>query len=422
MVPYYHISFDNKGSLCLDSHARESRQKVSHMNVKILFGFFVALGLGLTFMNIPPGLTLLMAVYELNYTGISVLISALLWSHALMQIPGGLIADRLGMERTLLLGLIFMALGNLMPAAMPSLHLAIVSRVVTGIGTGLTFVTTLKFVAKHSPGGRAGIYQSFFAGIFSLGNVLVYYLLSRAFHLSWQWIYLIPGLFCLSILILWMALGLESRALPTSGPLPLGQIARIRAGWILGLYHAISWGTVISLGNWIPSLLAEFWTDSTATQLAWGAMLVMLISGLGRISGGFILLKITPLFLANGSILILTLIFWGLFSLPSPGLLLSLALLAAWVSCINFGAFFHLASTVTTADSLATLFGFVNFLANLGAVLFTILFGLLKDATGTFTWGFGILGILGAGGFLLGRVILKRDCLADSCYQEIQAF
>ena len=392
------------------------------MNVKIWFAFLVALGLGLTFMNIPPGLTLLMGVYEVTYTGISVLIGALLWSHALMQIPGGLIADRLGAGRTLLLGLAFTAIGNLMPAAMSSFLLAIISRVVTGIGTGLTFVTTLKFVAKHAPGGRGGMYQSFFAGIFSLGNILAYYLVSRALHLSWQWIYLVPGLFCLSILIFWLALGLESRALRTTRPLPLGQIARIRAGWILGTYHALSWGTVISLGNWIPSFLAEFWADSTATQLAWGAMLVMLISGLGRISGGFILYKITPVFLANGSILMLALIFWGLFSLPSPGLLLFLALLAAWVSCVNFGAFFHLASTVTTADSLATLFGFVNFLANLGAVLFTVLFGLLKDATGTFTWGFGILGVLCTGSFFLGRVILRKDCSADSCYQEIQAF
>jgi MFS family permease len=396
-------------------------EKDSHMNVKILFAFFVALGLGLTFMNLPPGLMSLMAVYEVTYTGISVLISALLWSHALMQIPGGLIADRLGMGRTLLLGLTFMTLGNLIPAAMPSLSLAIVSRVLTGIGTGLTFVTTLKFIAKHAPGGRGGMYQSFFAGIFSLGNILAYYLVSKALHLSWQWIYLIPGLFCLSILILWMGLGLESKPLSTSRHLPLGQIARIRAGWVLGLYHALSWGTVVSLGSWVPSLFAEFWVDSTATQLAWGAMLVMLICGLGRISGGFILLKITPLFVANGSILVLMLLFWGLFALPSPGLLLSFALLAAWVSCVNFGAFFHLASTVSTADSLATLFGFINFLANLGAFLFTILFGLLKDATGTFTWGFGILGFLGAGGFVLGRVILRRDCSADSCYQEIQA-
>ena len=393
-------------------------EKVLHMNMKILFAFFVALGLGLTFMNIPPGLTLLMGVYEVTYTGISVLISALLWSHALMQIPGGLIADRLGVGRTLPLGLAFMALGNLMPAAMPSLFFAIISRVVTGIGTGLTFVTTLKFVTKHAPGGRVGMYQSFFAGIFSLGNILAYYLVSKALHLSWQWIYLIPGLFCLCILVFWLALGLESRALRISRPLPLGQIVRIRAGWILGLYHALSWGTVISLGNWIPSFLAEFWADSTATQLAWGAMLVMLISGFGRISGGFILLRMTSLFLANGSIFVLTLIFWGLFSLPSPGLLLSLALLAAWVSCVNFGAFFHLASTITTSDSLATLFGFVNFLANLGAVLFTVLFGLLKDATGTFTWGFGILGLLGTGGFLLGRTILRRDFSADS-YQEV---
>ena len=55
---------------------------------------------------------------------------------------------------------------------------------------------------------------------------------------------------------------------------------------------------------------------------------------------------------------------------------------------INFGALFHLAAWVTATDSYATLCGFINFLANLGAILFTLMFGLMKDTLGSFTWIF----------------------------------
>jgi hypothetical protein len=86
---------------------------------------------------------------------------------------------------------------------------------------------------------------------------------------------------------------------------------------------------MLSLGNWIPTLLSEYWADATTTQLSWGGVLVMLISGLGRITGGFLLLRFSSAIIANGSILILTFLFAGLFALPFPGLLLVSALMAA---------------------------------------------------------------------------------------------
>ncbi|MBP1741711.1 MAG: hypothetical protein H6Q48_4004, partial [Deltaproteobacteria bacterium] len=46
------------------------------------------------------------------------------------------------------------------------------------------------------------------------------------------------------------------------------------------------------------------------------------------------------------------------------------------------------------------------------------LLGFSKDATGTLTWGFGMVGVLGLAAFTLGGLILRRDCSGDSCYQE----
>ena len=198
-----------------------------------------------------------------------------------------------------------------------------------------------------------------------------------------------------------LALQLKKRSPGSPAPLPVLGAVRIKAGLILGLYHALSYGSMINLGNWLPSLLAEVWTDTTAVQLAWGGALVMTISGLGRLCGGFILFR-------NGSIAILCLMFVGLFFIPTPLLLLLLALSAAWFASINFGALFLLASRATSPGSLGTLFGFINFLANLGAVLFTLMFGFAKDVTGSLSMGFGILALLCAGAFLLGGATLDK--------------
>jgi MFS family permease len=386
------------------------------LNKGILFAFLGGLCIGVTFLNIPPGLSVLMGLYRINYTGISVLISALLWSHALMQVPAGLVTDRLGVKQTLFTSMAFLVCGNFLPVIGPSLGLAILGRVVAGIGTGLSFVTIMKLIALSAPGGRVGVFQAFFAGLFSFGNILAYFFIPRLIVFGWRWVFVAPGLFSLLLLILCFGLRLESGPVSSQKPVvSLARVLRIRAGWILGLYHALSWGTMINLGNWIPSLLAEFWAHSSPAQLAWGGMLVLFISGIGRMSGGFVLLKIAPLLVANASILILAFIFSGLFAAGGPEFLLPLALLAALFSCINFGAFFHLASTVIEAGSLATLIGFVNFLANVGAVLFTLLFGFSKDATGTFSWSFGVLALLTAGALAVGHSILKRDCSRDSC-------
>jgi len=111
----------------------------------------MGLNLGLTMMSIPPALDDLMALYGVSYTRISVLMSALFWTHALLQVPAGMIGDRFGVARTLIISLTFMAVGNLVPAALPSLNIAIVGRVLTGIGTGLSFVIVMKFVALYAP-------------------------------------------------------------------------------------------------------------------------------------------------------------------------------------------------------------------------------------------------------------------------------
>jgi MFS family permease len=65
------------------------------MMFDIVFALLNGINLSIIIMNIPPVLSELMDLYGVSYTQISVLMSALLWMHAAMQLPAGMIVDRL---------------------------------------------------------------------------------------------------------------------------------------------------------------------------------------------------------------------------------------------------------------------------------------------------------------------------------------
>lgn len=379
------------------------------MNSKIVFSIVMGFTLGLLFMNIPPALDTLMALYGISYTIISILVGALIWSHALMQVPAGIMTDRLGIKRTLFLSILFMGLGNMMPIISMDLKLAVLARVIAGIGTGLSVASTMKLVALYAPNGRVGTYQAFFGGFFSIGSIAAYLALPHCIPFGWQWIYALPLMSCLLLLIMLGMLRLPSESSVDLVSLNLGQVFSLREGWVLGLYHALSFGSIVTLGNWVPSLLAEVSRATPALQFAWGGALVMFVSGIGRLSGGFVLFRIRPLYIVNSSIFILSIIYLCIFWIPISGVLLAMTLIAAWFASINFGALFHLASQVTSSDHYATLFGFINFLANLGAVLFTVMFGFIKDSFDSFMGGFAVLGFLSLLVFVWGRSILRKS-------------
>ena len=369
-------------------------KKVPAVNREIVFALLLGFDLGITFMNLPPALQTLMGVYGVSYVTISVLIGALFWSHALMQMPAGLIADRVGIKRTLVVSLFCVSFGNLLPASLPSLGLAIVGRMIIGVGSGLGFVTTMKMIVLHGPEGKGGAYQAFFAGSFSFGSILAYMIIPLLMRLGWYWIYILPGGASLLLFPLLARLRLKEASSVRSRPLSLGQVVRIRVGWVLGVFHALSYGSLIALTTWLPSILSEVWNRGDATQLAWSGALVMLISGLGRLVGGILLSRFRPFSITRGAVFVLFVIFLFLCFASSPGFVLAMAVLAAWFASINFGAIFQLASRATPPDSMGSLLGFINFLANMGAVLFTLLFGWMKDASGSFGWSFAVLAFL----------------------------
>jgi MFS family permease len=384
------------------------------MNLGLIFVILFSLNLGFVFMNLPPIIDDLRVLYSVSYTGVSVLLSALLWTHAALLVPAGMITDRIGVRSALLISISSLLLGNLLAGLIPDLTLALAGRVIAGIGTGLGFVAAMKLLTLIGPVGQTGSYQAYLGAFFSFGSVIGYFVVPFITQLSWRLTHLAPAAVCLVLLAFLPNLPSYGSKRKGSSVLPFSRLLAMPTAWILGLYHALSFGTVLALGSWIPSLLTEIWDQQTAKNLAWTGALMMLISGLARMAGGHVLLKFSARSIAHGSLIVLSVLLAFLCLVRLPEAVLALAFLAAFAGSVNFGALFYLASRTTASNTLATVFGFVNFLANLGTIVITLMFGIVKDHTGSFRWGFGLLTIMAVIAVICGLpVLLKQQAEAD---------
>ncbi|MCB2190475.1 MAG: MFS transporter [Deltaproteobacteria bacterium] len=385
------------------------------MNFKLLYCLGIGLGLGIATMNLPPAMDILAAHYRIDYLGLSSLISALFWSHALLQLPGGLLSDRLGLKRSLGVGLSLAAAGNLAGALGGPLSWALFCRVVTGMGTGITYVAGLKLAALESSAGRAGVSQAYFGGSLALGSIVSFLLLPCLAALDWRWPYWLPaGTSLLLLLGILMLPGASGSTAPAQWR-GLAKVLVSPTPLALGLVHSLSWGSIITLGNWIPALIADSFHSTATGQYSWVGAAAMGLSGIARGAGGYALAGIRPKRVALGSMLVVAAIYLGLFCAPGTVPTIVLLLLAVITISVNFAAIFQLAYQYSEPAWLGGTLGMINLIANLGAIFLTILLGWVREGTGEFTTAFGVMSLLGVAIFAFSRALLRRGAANLAC-------
>ncbi|MFD8750576.1 nitrate/nitrite transporter [Kitasatospora sp. NPDC059577] len=102
--------------------------------------------------------------------------------YAAMQIPVGLLVDRFGPRRVLLLGVVLLSAGQLAFAFSSSFAPALASRAVLGCGDAMTFISVLRIAARWFPAAR----NPFVAQLTGLagmgGNLVTTVVLAQALH------------------------------------------------------------------------------------------------------------------------------------------------------------------------------------------------------------------------------------------------
>ncbi|MET8693886.1 nitrate/nitrite transporter [Streptomyces bauhiniae] len=336
--------------------------------------------------------------FHVNASALSTFSILQLLVYAGMQIPVGLLVDRLGTKKVLCLGAVLFTAGQLGFAFSPSYGTALASRALLGCGDAMTFISVLRLGTRWFP-ARRGPFVAQLAGLVGMaGNLVSTLVLARLLHgLGWTPAFAGSALAGAVVLVLTLLFLKDHPEGHEPEPFPHQGAAYVRR------QIAEAWrepGT--RLGMWV-----HFTTQFPAMVflLLWGLPFLVQAQGLSRAGAGELLTLVVlsnmviglvygqvvarhhaaRLPLALGTVAA-TAVMWAL-TLAWPGAHAPMALLV--VLCVVLGACgpasmlgFDFARPANPPERQGTASGITNmggFIASM-TTLFAV--GVLLDATG----------------------------------------
>ncbi|WP_156727662.1 MFS transporter [Streptomyces apocyni] len=231
--------------------------------------------------------------FQVNASALSTFSILQLLVYAGMQIPVGLLVDRLGTKRVLTIGIVLFTAGQLAFALSPSYGMALAARALLGCGDAMTFISVLRLGNRWFP-ARRGPLVAQLAGLIGMGGNLVSTLvLSRLLHeVGWTAAFVgssAAGLLVLVLTLLFLRDHPGGRHVPLPPTLPLSASERGRGrgvGSVLGQI-ADAWrepGTRVGL--WVH-FTTQF--PMMVFTLLWGMPFLVQAQGLSRTTAGELL-------------------------------------------------------------------------------------------------------------------------------------
>jgi MFS family permease len=144
--------------------------------------------------------------FGVGATALSMFVILQLGVYLVMQIPGGLMADRFGARRMIGVALVIMALGEVVFAFATAMPLAILGRVLVGLGDAMTFLNIIRLIGAWFPRRRFALLTALTAMVGSLGQVVGTVPLSAGLH-TYGWTKTFLGIGVLSgamALVVWL--------------------------------------------------------------------------------------------------------------------------------------------------------------------------------------------------------------------------
>lgn len=323
------------------------------------------------------------------------LVTALIFTHSLVQIPAGLVVDRLGVRAGLLLALGLGFLGCVFSIFSQNYGFILALRLLTGLGTGLSFVAGIHCATSHAAEEKKLPVQAVFGGLINVGSMIPFFISTMLLEADQRLIQAYTALFFLFPLLAVWIWGQNPAKKAVVSKIRVSQVFTAGPAWTLGFSHALFFGGMMTIGTWITSYLLQtapgpFWLP----WIGWIGGLVIAVSAAGRFLGVWVPPWISPRTLIIWAVALLAVSYGGLGvsrTLTSGLILLGVA---ALMSSVTFGSVFSLGYRCSPPQVAGTTIGLINFIASIGAFLLPIIFGYLLDLTGTFTVPFLFLSAL----------------------------
>ncbi len=340
---------------------------------------------------IGPVATRLSHVYGISLTVVLLFVTAQFVMHMVMQVPGGIVADRIGARTCALVGLAVIVAGNAVSLPAPQAWLGFLGRAVVGVGTGFAFVGGIDYIRAR---GGTPFLRGLYGGVSTLAPGIAIALIPLLTdHFGWRAGYLsavVVGGVCFVLLVL--APAAEPTGRHTGERFDLGFFRDSRL-YRFAAIHAMSFGFSVVVGNTVVTLLEHHGHSKRSAAIA--GSLALLLSFFTRMAGGPLLRRRDAARWVAGSLLL-----GGaaavVLALPLPyAALVAAAAVVGLAAGVPFAmAFTGAAATRPGAPGAAV--GFINAWASLVIVVGTPLVGLTFSLPGDGRIGFIVVGALAA--------------------------
>lgn len=179
--------------------------------------------------------------------------------YAVLQIPVGVLADRIGSRRLIIVGALLMGAGQVLLAFSPAFGAAFAARILVGIGDALTFVSVIRLLPNWF-GGRVLPQLAQWVGMLGqLGQIVATFPFAFLLHLTgWRPAFLIVSSASLLAAMVALVVVRRGEPPPLTSPMPAGgplrQLASTwqRPGTQLGYWVHLAGGTA-------PTVMGLMW-------------------------------------------------------------------------------------------------------------------------------------------------------------------
>ncbi|MBI4609759.1 MAG: MFS transporter [Candidatus Rokubacteria bacterium] len=345
-------------------------------------------------MALSPLLPLIMAELSLSYTKAGLLATAFFYAYLAMQLPAGLLGDRLGRKRVLLSGILLGAAASVLTGLAGSFRMLFLARLLTGLSQGSLFSNDRVIIAAYTPREKMALGQGVSFSGPGLGTTLGLLLAGALGELMpWRGVFVlfaVPPI--LAAFLLWRFVPEPPPAEVDGGGGAIRGVIRHPAVWILGAAGILPAYIQFVLATWAPLMFAEIGVTGLGRS-AFYASLQGLPAPFGLLVMGWLADRVHRRGISRTAVIALTVLLAGgafagvglvLQTGGSPELLVVLILVTSFFFWGTWGPVYAILGERVPPSLLSTAFGILNTLVFIGAVVGPILTGWIKDITGSF--------------------------------------
>ncbi len=356
----------------------------------------------------------------LTYAAAGTIMVSYFWTYTLMQVPVGVVTDRLGSRRVMLGCMALLVAGVIAFSLSRTYGQSLLSRCLVGLGAAATWLPGLRLIQEWFLPRERGLATGLFSAGGGIGGTAVLLLLPLlADRLGWRTAYavlVIPVLITLALIFLLVrpgdaqatarglargSGGVVAGAPPEPGGLlsTLHRVLGTRALWPFNLSVLLSYGAYFALITWLPTFLVT--TEGLSQAMA--GFVTALITGGTIVSwplGGGIsdrLRRRKPVFLFSQA---MSAVVCLAFAYIAPGAGLGGAVIIAAIAGVVLGGMvmpFVMVTELFPHELVGTASGVVNTFCFSGALLIPVALGYVLDATGSFRAAFAACGVIELG-------------------------